>query len=71
AGRKTKEDSINYGAGISLKKKIGDYVKKGEVLCELYADFDNVEEASAKINDAYTIKDVLPESKPYVYEVIK
>jgi len=71
AGRKTKEDSINYGAGISLKKKIGDYVKKGEVLCELYTDFDNVEEASAKINDAYTIKDVLPESKPYVYEVIK
>ncbi|TFZ39763.1 pyrimidine-nucleoside phosphorylase [Soehngenia longivitae] len=71
AGRKTKEDSINYGAGISLKKKIGDYVRKGEVLCELHTDFDNVEEATKKINDAYTIKDELPEPKPYVYEVIQ
>ena len=71
AGRKTKEDSINYGAGISLKKKIGDYVRKGEVLCELHTDFDNAEEASKKINDAYTIKDELPEPKPYVYEVIQ
>ncbi len=71
AGRKTKEDSINYGAGISLKKKIGDYVRKGEVLCELHTDFDNAEEASKKINDAYTIKDELPQPKPYVYEVIQ
>ncbi len=71
AGRKTKEDSINYGAGISLKKKIGDYVRKGEVLCELHTDFDNVEEATKKINDAYTIKDELPQPKPYVYEVIQ
>ena len=71
AGRKTKEDSINYGAGISLKKKIGDYVRKGEVLCELHTDFDNVEEATKRINDAYTIKDELPEPKPYVYEVIQ
>ncbi|TJX61441.1 pyrimidine-nucleoside phosphorylase [Soehngenia saccharolytica] len=71
AGRKTKEDSINYGAGISLKKKIGDYVSKGEVLCELYTDLDNADEAYEKIIKAYTIKDELPESKPYVYEVIK
>lgn len=71
AGRKTKEDSINYGAGISLKKKIGDYVRKGEVLCELHTDYDNVEEAYKKIKDAYIINDDSPESKPYVYEVIQ
>ncbi|MBC7087265.1 MAG: pyrimidine-nucleoside phosphorylase [Tissierellales bacterium] len=71
AGRKTKEDSINYGAGITLKKKIGDYVNKGEVICELHTDLDSVNEAYEKILSAYVIKDQVPEEKPYVYEVIQ
>ena len=37
AGRKSKEDVIDYGAGIVLAKKVGDKVKKGEVLATLYA----------------------------------
>ncbi len=32
AGRKKKEDSIDYAAGITLKKKMGDYVNIGDVL---------------------------------------
>lgn len=71
AGRKTKEDSINYGAGITLKKKIGDYVNKGEVICELHTDLDSVNEAYEKILSAYVIKDQVLEEKPYVYEVIQ
>ncbi len=38
AGRVTKEDSIDYAAGISILKKTGDEVKKGDVLAVLYAD---------------------------------
>lgn len=38
AGRNTKEDSIDYAAGIVLKKKTGDFVKKGETIAVLYAD---------------------------------
>ena len=35
-GRKTKEDKIDPSVGIVLKKKIGDDVKVGDVLCTLY-----------------------------------
>ena len=35
-GRKTKEDPIDPKVGIVLKKKIGDDVKVGDVLCTLY-----------------------------------
>ena len=38
AGRNTKEDTIDFAAGIRLVKKTGDAVKKGEALAVLYAD---------------------------------
>ena len=36
AGRMTKEDEIDYGAGICFYKKVGDKVKRGDVVCSLY-----------------------------------
>jgi pyrimidine-nucleoside phosphorylase len=38
AGRMTKEDVIDHKAGIIFRKKIGDVVKEGEVLAELFSD---------------------------------
>lgn len=38
AGRKTKEDKIDPKAGIVLFKKIGDYINKGDIICELHSD---------------------------------
>lgn len=38
AGRQTKEESIDHGAGILLHRKTGDHVKAGEALCTLYSD---------------------------------
>lgn len=47
AGRKTKEDKIDYTVGIKLEKLIGDKVKKGDTLATLYVnekvDLDNIE----------------------------
>jgi pyrimidine-nucleoside phosphorylase len=40
AGRKTKDDTIDYSAGIYLKKKIGDSVKAGDPLAVLHSDGD-------------------------------
>lgn len=37
AGRITKEDSIDYAAGIVLHKKTGDWVEKGECIATFYA----------------------------------
>lgn len=35
AGRKNIDDEIDYSAGILIRKKVGDQVKKGEILAEL------------------------------------
>ena len=40
AGRKTKDDAIDYSVGIFLKKKIGDKVKTGDPLAVFYSDGD-------------------------------
>ena len=51
AGRDKKSDSIDFGAGITLNKKIGDIVKKDEIIMELY--YNDVSEN--KLNDAINI----------------
>lgn len=48
AGRAKKDDVINHGAGLILHKKTGDYVKKGETVCTLYADDENLFSAAAE-----------------------
>ena len=40
AGRITKEDTIDFAAGIMLHKKTGDKVEAGECLATLYADHE-------------------------------
>ncbi len=40
AGRATKEDSIDYAAGIYIDKKPGEYASKGETICTLYTNKD-------------------------------
>jgi len=49
AGRKTKADKIDYGAGIILKHSLGDKVKKGDVLAEIYAGSEERCENAEKI----------------------
>lgn len=57
AGRFTKEDSIDPGAGIIIKKKIGDHVKKGEVLATMrYNKPLQLKKAYELIENAYSIE---------------
>ena len=37
AGRETKEAVIDFGAGIIMKKRLGNWVEEGEVVAEIYA----------------------------------
>jgi pyrimidine-nucleoside phosphorylase len=55
AGRKTKDDTIDYSVGIYLKKKIGDKVKVGDPLAVLYSngDEEKIGPARKKILTAY------------------
>ncbi len=49
AGRKTKDDKIDYGAGIILKHSLGDKIEKGDVIAEIYAKTKEKTENAAKI----------------------
>jgi pyrimidine-nucleoside phosphorylase/thymidine phosphorylase len=70
AGRKTKEDPIDYAAGITLSKKIGDYVNFGDVLCTLHTNVDDVLEAEKQIRSAYQFSTQQPKPLTYVLDII-
>ena len=53
AGRATKEDTINHAVGITLKKKIGDPVQKGDVLVTLHTDTESPDNSIQKVKEAY------------------
>ncbi len=53
-GRKRKEDPIDYRVGLIFNKKIGDQVKKGDVLTYIHANSaEKAMECVEKIKDAY------------------
>lgn len=55
AGRVTKEDDIDLAVGLILHKKVGDYVAKGEPICTLYANRNDIEEVKQLVENSYTI----------------
>lgn len=58
AGRATKEDSIDLSAGVIIEKKIGDKVKKGDVLATFYGnDKEKVDAAEKEAAKAFVITD--------------
>lgn len=63
AGREHKDDVINLGVGIDLKVKIGDQVKKGDVLATLYVADKGIEEATKLILDNVNIGNTKLENK--------
>lgn len=70
AGRETKEDIIDYAAGITLLKKVGDEVKEGEVLCTLHTNRENYQDAYDKAQEAYDLSLEKPEHIPFILDVI-
>jgi thymidine phosphorylase len=55
AGRKTMEDKIDPKAGIIFKVKIGDKIKKGDVIAELHSQsMDKINTAKEMILNAIT-----------------
>lgn len=71
AGRKTKEDKIDYSAGITLVKKVGDKVNTGDTLCILHTNLHDYKEAEVMAHNAFSIKDANPGKLKDIYDVIK
>lgn len=68
AGRKTKTDVIDSKAGIVFYKKIGDRVKKGELVCELHSESDS----KIKLAEEVIIESIkFSTKKPTIPKLIK
>lgn len=55
AGRHTKEDEIDYSAGILFNYKINDYIEKNDLIATLYTDKDISDEYIDSFYNAITI----------------
>lgn len=72
AGREKKGDPIDSSAGIVLKKKTGDYVKKGEPLAVFYTDDEGkIEGAKQEFLNAFTFGDERTQPQKLIYKIIK
>jgi pyrimidine-nucleoside phosphorylase len=71
AGRRTKEDSIDYAVGVVCRKKRGDEVAAGDVLAEVHAADDaSAEAAAAEVLAAYELGEEPPRPRPIVLDTI-
>lgn len=68
AGRVKKDDKIDYNAGIILNKNVGDYVRKGDVLCTCYG---NKKIDNDYLRKAFNISLFKKNDKPIIIEIIE
>ncbi|QWT17401.1 thymidine phosphorylase [Collinsella sp. zg1085] len=71
AGRATKDDAIDYAAGIRLLKHPGDAVHKGNVIAELYASSkEKLSAGEAELARTISIVDTQPAPEPLLYAMV-
>jgi len=72
AGRIRKEDAIDPAVGLVMKKRVGDYVEKGEVWCTLHVNpASDAESAEKMMNEAIRMSDEKPEERPLIYRTVE
>ena len=72
AGRNTKEESIDYSAGITLVKKTGDKVEEGDVIAIMYSNDENrFQSATDRFMKSTEIGAEKPEARPLVFERVE
>ncbi len=71
AGRLTKESVIDFGAGIIMYKKTGDFVKAGERIASLHASDDSkIATAALMLSEAYEYSSEAPTMLPLIEKII-
>ena len=68
-GRISKEDKIDYGVGLSLNKKVGDYLLGNEELLKLYLKDKDI--AIKDITDCFIITDSEVEKPELIIDIIR
>lgn len=67
AGRRRKEDSVDYSAGVIMHRQIGDYVAENDELLTMYSSAtSDFSEAEAKLLASVRISDIKPEISPVI-----
>lgn len=69
AGRIKKEDEIDYGVGIVLSKKIGDYVIENEELAKIY--LNKIDLGISEVLECFEITDTVGELAPLIKEIVR
>lgn len=72
-GRAKKEDKIDPAVGLTLQKKVGDFVHANDTLCTIhYNDDRNLAEVRNMLAEAFTIGEHLPATpRPLIHKVIR
>ena len=71
AGRENKDDDIDPNVGIFLNHQVGEYVKKGEKLLDIYRDDKWDDSIIDKLYGAYSYSKVPLEEEKVIYEKIE
>lgn len=72
AGRETKESEIDFSAGIQMKKKIGDAVKKGDVLAVCHAGTEEkLQQGLTYLRDCILFSSKKPEPLKLVVDIVR
>ena len=71
AGRNKKDDRIDYSAGLTMVKKIGDRVNPGDTICILHSNLAELKEAEAMVQNAYFFSDSEPNQINFVHDVVQ
>lgn len=69
AGRKTKDDKIDYSAGIIIHKKCGDYVKVNDVIATIHTNVSNYNDYLDEIKHAFVIEKEKGKYYPTIYDI--
>lgn len=71
AGRHKKEDSIDYGAGIILRKRLGDKIEKDEIIAEIFtSNKEKAENAMKILKTAFVISEDKPAKQNIILDII-
>ena len=72
AGREKKTDAIDMSAGITVEKKTGDFVKKGDILATLFTSKEElIENAAKKYRSALEFSKEPPEKTDEIYCIVR
>ncbi len=71
AGRLKKEDKIDYKAGIKFFPKIGDEIKRGQVIYQLFSDsLEKIELAKLRLNNSLKFSRTKTSNKTLIKKII-